>query len=102
MFAIYLQYIIYIYDYICKDTLYIYTLSIYTSVVIYIYYCILYICPYGYTSQLAITSISAASVVSAGAIEDCALGVAVLALNALPQAELRWGTRTGFAGDGPL
>ncbi|CAL1165889.1 unnamed protein product [Cladocopium goreaui] len=28
-----------------------------------------------------------------GAIEDCALGVAVLALNALPQAELRWGTR---------
>ena len=54
--------------------------------VIYIYYCILYICPYGYTSQLAITSISAASVVSAGAIEDCALGVAVLALNALPQA----------------
>ena len=31
----------------------------------------------------------------AGAIEDCALGVAVLALNALPQAESRWGTRTG-------
>eukprot|EP00434_Breviolum_minutum_P036114 symbB.v1.2.031986.t1/scaffold3776.1/size50502/1 len=28
-----------------------------------------------------------------GAIEDCALGVAVLALNALPQAESRWGTR---------
>ena len=103
MFAIYLQYIIYIYiyDYICKDTLYIYTLSIYTSVVIYIYITVyyIYICPYGYTSQLAITSISAASVVSAGAIEDCALGVAVLALNALPQGgaslghkdRLRWG-----------
>ena len=72
--------------------------------VIYIYFTVyyIYICPYGYTSQLAITSISAASVVSAGAIEDCALGVAVLALNALPQAELRWGTRTGSAGDGPL
>eukprot|EP00434_Breviolum_minutum_P036115 symbB.v1.2.031987.t1/scaffold3776.1/size50502/2 len=27
-----------------------------------------------------------------GAIADCALGVAVLAVNALPQAELRWGT----------
>ncbi|CAK9008449.1 Probable glucuronoxylan glucuronosyltransferase F8H (FRA8 homolog) (Protein FRAGILE FIBER 8 homolog) [Durusdinium trenchii] len=28
-----------------------------------------------------------------GAIEDCALGMAVLVLNALPQAELRFGTR---------
>ena len=34
------------------------------------------------------------AVASLGAIEDCALGTAVLVLNALPQAELRFGTRS--------
>ena len=111
--------------YIYLDTLYIYTLYIYIHYIytlyiyiytlyIYIYKCecyiilyYIYIYIYIYVHMATLASwqspaFLAAILVSAGAIEDCALGVAVLALNALPQAELRWGTRTGFAGDGPL
>jgi hypothetical protein len=38
-----------------------------------------------------------------GAIGDCALGVAVLLVNALPFAEARWGTRTAVVdGETPV